>query len=100
MNITPRKSKQIVDEFLRSNSTFQAEMVEDIAKHLRRKRRGGSVNEMGAHLRKALASERLFQYKKEGINFYETKDARRRRCEIPKRAPKSAYVNAIEPAFA
>jgi hypothetical protein len=100
MNITPRKSKQIVDAHLRSNSTIQADMLVDVAKDLRRKHRGGSIEEMVCHLRKALAGDRLFQYKKEGQNFYETKEARRRRCEIPKRAPKSAYANAIEPALA
>lgn len=99
MNITPRKSKQIVDAYLRSNSTIQADMLVDIAKHLRRKHRGGSIEEMVCHLRKALAGDRLFEYEKEGQTFYETKEAKRRRCGIPNRAPKSVYRNATESAF-
>jgi hypothetical protein len=99
MNITPRKSKQIVDAYLRSNSFIQTEMLVDVAKSLRRKHRAGSVGEMARLLRTALVSERLFEYKKEGQTFYETKEAKRRRCRIPNRAPKSVYRNATEPAL-
>jgi hypothetical protein len=99
MNITPRKSRQIVDVFLRSNSSIQVEQLVDIAKDLRRKHRGGSIDLMTCYLQKALSAERLFTYKKNGQTFYETKEARRRRCKIPPRAPKSVYSNAIEPVL-
>jgi hypothetical protein len=102
MNITPRKSKQIVDSYLRSKSSIQAEMIEDVAKALRRKHRGGSIAEMSCFLRKALGGNRLFQYEKEGQNFYETKEARRTRCGLNKFASLMDYVNAteVEPALA
>jgi hypothetical protein len=101
MNITPRKSKQIVDSYLRTKSSIQAEMVEDVSMHLRRKHRGGSVNEMTCFLRKALTGYRLFQYKKKGQNFYETKEHRRIRCGLSKFASLQDYINAteVEPAL-
>jgi hypothetical protein len=99
MNITPRKSRQIVEAHLRSSRPIQADTLVDVAKDLRRKQRGGSIEEMVSHLQKALRGNRLFEYKAEGQTFYETKEARRRRCGIPKRAPKSVYINATEPAL-
>jgi len=102
MNTSPRNSKRIVAKFLSSKSAIQAEMVEDIARDLRRMHRGVSVAEMSCRLRGALKDNRLFQYKKEGQNFYETKEHRRVRCGLSKFASQRDYVNAteLEPSFA
>lgn len=102
MNITPRKSRQIVDMFLRSDSNRQFETLRDIATDLRRKHRGGSIDLMVCHLQKALRGNRLFEYRENGRTFYETKEARRRRLQLPKKAPKSMYINgnASEAALA
>lgn len=97
MNITPRKSRQIVDAHLRSNSAIQADTLREVAQDLRRKHRGGSIELMVCHLQKAVRGNRLFEYTEGGQNFYETQEARRRRCGIPKRAPKSVLINGNTP---
>jgi hypothetical protein len=96
MNKTIRKPRLIVNTFLRSKSTIQAEMLEDVARVLCDKHRIGSVNEMVPFLRKALSGYRLFQYEKGGQNFYETKEERRLRCGLTKWASVSDYINATE----
>lgn len=96
MNVTPRKSSKVVNAFLRSKSTIQADMLDDVAANLRRKNRSGSMVEMVHCLRKALSGNRLFQYEKEGKNFYETKEARRSRCGLSKYASVSEFINATE----
>lgn len=96
MNSSDAKSIKIVDTYLQGNSTIQAEMPVDIAKHLRDKKRAGSVGKMTPRLRRALrGGERLFQYREGGQNFFETYEARRLRCHLPKGTPKADVIKGI-----
>jgi hypothetical protein len=103
MNIKPLKAQQVVDTFLRSKSTVPGEMLEDVAKHLCEKHRMRySICDLVSRLRKARSGNRLFEYRKDGQNFYETKEARRVRCGLSKFASLADYINAteVEPALA
>jgi len=82
MDTTPRKSQKLVDIFLRSTSPVQANTLGDVARHLRLRHRGGSIGLMETALQKAYRGKRVFEYIKEGQNFYESKPALRKRKRV------------------
>jgi hypothetical protein len=95
-----RTSRQVVNNFLKSDSVIQADTLKGVVRQLRLDTRGGSMKEMEPLLQKALRGKRLFEFPKDGQTFYETISARRRRHQLPKWASKSKVINATEPAFA
>lgn len=85
MNITPRKSRKIVNNFLKSKLPIQGEMLIDVAQRLRRQRRAGDVRLMETFLQKALRGNRLFEFEESGQTFYESKPARQKRMRAAKK---------------
>jgi len=100
MKSSPRTSRQVVNKFLRSDSTVQADTLKLLVRRLRLDTRGGSMQEMEPLLQKAIRGHRLFEYQSGGKSFYETERARRQRLQLPAWAPKSRVINALEPVLA
>lgn len=92
MKATPRKSRQLVNNFKRGKTPIQANTPTELAKKLRGGYKGGSIGLMACKIEKDMKGGDIFTYLEKGKTFYESYQMRRRRLGFPVGTPRSKVI--------